>query len=259
MVSGNTKNFELKLGRAGLVIVIIGMSALLCSAFIFGVSVGKNIDTYPEKIASFPQRILALVWRPAKIRAAETTAMGDKTIQPPDKASGEIDLTYYNTLTSQKGAAKEQSTPEKKTTSAVSQTASQPKKVEEKIVVPAPTPDVPSKMEKAETEETKDEIETKISAAEPAAETSGAKYSVQVASLKEKVKANQMTKKISALGFVPRIVETNVAGKGKWYRIIIYGFTSKAQAQAAAEKITRKTKTSCVVKRISVVAPKSKK
>jgi cell division septation protein DedD len=259
MASGNTKNFELKLGRAGLVIVIIGMAALLCSAFIFGVSVGKNIDTYPEKIASFPQRILALVWRPAKIRAAETTAMGDKTIQSPDKTSGELDLTYYNTLTSQKGAAKEQTIPEKKTISPIPSPAVQPKKSEEKTVVPALTPDVPSKMEKAETEETKDEIETKISAAEPAAESSGAKYSVQVASLKEKAKANQMTKKISALGFVPRIVETNISGKGKWYRIIVYGFTSKSQAQAAAEKITRKTKTSCVVKRISLAAPKSKK
>jgi cell division septation protein DedD len=185
--------------------------------------------------------------------------MGDKTIQSPDKTSGELDLTYYNTLTSQKGAAKEQTIPEKKTISPIPSPAVQPKKSEEKTVVPALTPDVPSKMEKAETEETKDEIETKISAAEPAAESSGAKYSVQVASLKEKAKANQMTKKISALGFVPRIVETNISGKGKWYRIIVYGFTSKSQAQAAAEKITRKTKTSCVVKRISLAAPKSKK
>ena len=68
-----------------------------------------------------------------------------------------------------------------------------------------------------------------------------------------------MIKKISALGFKPQIVETTVSGKGKWYRIIVYGFTSKQQAQTAAEKIAKKTGTSCVVRRISVSAPKSKK
>ena len=59
MVSGNIKNFELKLGRAGLLIVIAGMAALLCCTFIFGVEVGKNIDAYPEKIASVAPAIIS--------------------------------------------------------------------------------------------------------------------------------------------------------------------------------------------------------
>ena len=258
MASGNTKNFELKLGRAGLIIVIIGMAALLCSAFIFGVSVGKNIDTYPEKIASFPQRLLALVWRPAKIRAAQITTDG-KIEQSKNKASEEIDLTYYNTLTSQKGAAKEQIIPEKKTITAVPPPAVQPEKTEEKAAAPESNPDIQKKQQKAESEQTKDEIETKISKAESAASSPSIKYSVQAASLKEKVKAMQMNKKISALGFKPQIVETTVPGKGKWYRIIVYGFTTKKQAQTAAEKIATKTGTSCVVRRIGVSASKSKK
>jgi cell division septation protein DedD len=258
MASGNTKNFELKLGRAGLIIVIVGMAALLCSAFIFGVSVGKNIDTYPEKIASFPQRLLALVWRPAKIRTAETITDG-KITQSPNKAAEEIDLTYYNTLTSPKGAAKEQNISEKKTITAVPQPAEQPETNEEKSASPELDPDVQKNQQKTASEEPKDEIETKISEAESVTSSSGIKYSVQAASLKEKVKATQMIKKISALGLQPQIVETTVSGKGKWYRIIVYGFTSKQQAQTAAEKIAKKTGTSCVVRRIGVSASKSKK
>ena len=74
MATGNIKNFELKVGKAGLIIIIVGMAVLLCMAFLFGVDVGKNIDTYPEKIAALPQKTLALIWRPAKISVATKRA-----------------------------------------------------------------------------------------------------------------------------------------------------------------------------------------
>ncbi|MEN6291958.1 MAG: hypothetical protein ABFD07_08095, partial [Methanobacterium sp.] len=98
MASGNTKNFELKLGRTGLTIVIVGITALLCGIFLFGVSVGKNIDTYPENIASVPQKLLALVWRPAKIKIAQKVEE-NKVVQNQTKAQEEPDLTFFNTLT----------------------------------------------------------------------------------------------------------------------------------------------------------------
>ena len=39
MGSGNIKKFELKLGRTGLIIVVAGMTVLLCLSFILGVGV----------------------------------------------------------------------------------------------------------------------------------------------------------------------------------------------------------------------------
>ena len=33
MASGNIKNFELKLGKAGLIIIVVGMAVLLCHGF----------------------------------------------------------------------------------------------------------------------------------------------------------------------------------------------------------------------------------
>src|SRR4030043_190322 len=109
MASGNTKNFEFRLKKAGLIVVITGMAALLCFAFLLGVNVGKNIDTYPDKISSFPQKALALIWHKGKIQPAENLT-DDKN--PPEQAKGEdIDLTFYNTLTSKKGVAREKTTP----------------------------------------------------------------------------------------------------------------------------------------------------
>jgi cell division septation protein DedD len=256
MASGNIKNFELKLGRTGLVILIAGVTALLCSAFIFGVTVGKNIDSYPEKIASFPQRVLALVWRPAKIRAAQNAA-DNKGVQNQSKSPEELGLTFYNTLTSKKGAVKEQPIADKKPVAEAPinpQLLPQPKN--EPVPAATPAAEAP-KPPAAKSEAAVDAIEAKIKEAQPAVAVNKGKYAVQVASSKEKSKASQMGKKISTLGFTPSIVETNIPEKGRWFRIVVYGFPGKAQAQAAAEKISKKTGTRCVVKLIDVAANKN--
>ena len=49
MTSKNVRVFELKLGKRALILFIAGMSCLLFVVFLFGVTVGKDIDTYPEK------------------------------------------------------------------------------------------------------------------------------------------------------------------------------------------------------------------
>ena len=252
MASGNIKNFELKLGKTGLVIVIVGMAALLCCTFLFGVSVGKNIDTYPEKIASLPQKLLALVWRPAKIRVAQT-ADENKTVQNQPKAQEEPDLTFFKTLTGKNGMAKEQPIPDKKPV--VEPRASQqllPQPKNETTVAPV-IPNSEIKKQRAEKKTSGaagDEIEAKIKEAEPAVTAKGSKFVVQVASLKEKISASQLSKKLSTLGYKPRIVENNIPGKGKWFRVVIDGFPSKVNAQNAVEKISGKIGVLGVVKQI---------
>jgi cell division septation protein DedD len=255
MGSGNAKNFELKLGRTGLVIVIVGMAALLCSTFLFGVAVGKNIDTYPEKIALLPQKLLALVWLPAKIKIAQTEA-GNKAAQNQPKAQEEPDLTFFNTLTGKKGMAKEKPIPDKKPVieapPAVQPLSPQPKSKSDTTAA-AITPGSEVKKQQAEKKTSGtdgDEIEAKIKEAEPAAVAQSGKFSVQVASLKEKISAAQLSKKLSTLGYKPRIVENNIPGKGKWFRVVVEGFSSKVNAQTAAEKISGKIGVHGVVKRI---------
>ena len=58
MITKNTHRFEFKLGRIGLILFLLGMAGLLFGVFLLGVTLGKNIDTYPEKIARFlPDKI----------------------------------------------------------------------------------------------------------------------------------------------------------------------------------------------------------
>jgi cell division protein FtsN len=251
MASGNIKNFELKLGKTGLIIVIVGMVALLCGMFLFGVAVGKNMDEYPEKIASLPQKLLALVWRPAKIRAAQMEAE-NKTGQNQPKAPEQPDLTFFNTLTSKKGIVKEQQIPDKKPgidTPAAAPLFSPPSN-EPSAASGTPRPELKQQHEAAGRVKG-DEIEAKIKESETAGTAKGEKFAVQVASLKAKTKANELHKKLSALGYKPRIVENNIEGKGKWYRVVVDGFASRADAQAAADKISSKTGVHCTIKRIN--------
>ena len=115
MATGNIKNFELKVGKAGLIAIVVGMVALLSTAFLFGIEVGKNIDVYPEKIAAFPQKILATFWRPAKIKAKQNTTE-NKSAQNQNQSQENMDLTFYNALTGKKGAVNEESIPDKQST-----------------------------------------------------------------------------------------------------------------------------------------------
>ena len=253
MASGNIKNFELKLGKTGLIILMVGMVALLCGMFLFGVAVGKNMDEYPEKIASLPQKLLALVWRPAKIRAAQMEAE-NKTGQNQPKAPEQPDLTFFNTLTSKKGIVQEQEIPDKKTgiEAPASAPLLSPPSNEPSPASGTPRPELKQQHEAAS--RAGDEIEAKIKESEAAGTAKAEKYAVQVASLKEKMKANQLHKKLSTLGYKPRIVENNIAGKGKWYRVVVDGFSNKAAAQAAADKIAGKTGVNCTIKRINTAA-----
>jgi len=254
MASANNRKFEVKLGRTGLLILIAGMTALLCVSFLLGVGVGKNIDTYPGKIASLPQKILSQVWRPSTTKSS-SPVLESKTEQNQIKEE-ELDLTFYNTLTSKKGIVDGKSSSEKKK-------SSESPEVKQDASLPRGEPSSLPKTVKKETENpqeakeaspAQDVIAAKIREAEEAMPPRG-KYSIQVASLKEKNKAQQMTKKLSSLGYASRIVENNVPGKGKWFRVVVEGFDSKASAKSVAENIADKLGVACMVRRVD--APES--
>ena len=50
MSSRKVRDSEFRLGKLGLILFVFVTSLFLLSAFIFGVIVGKNIESYPEKI-----------------------------------------------------------------------------------------------------------------------------------------------------------------------------------------------------------------
>jgi cell division protein FtsN len=248
MKSGNIKNFELKVGKAGLIIIVVGMAVLLCTAFLFGVDVGKNIDTYPDKIAALPQKALALVWQPAKIRAAQS-ASDNKSGQHQSATEEKFNLTYHKDLTSKDGLIKAGSVTEKQPL------VLPPKNGEETVTsdfnVETQNPPVPVN------EKTREKGEPKAKEVAPSVASNKQKFIIQVASLKDKTKANKTNKKIASLGFLSQVIKVNVEGKGILFRIVVSGFENKVQAQEAALKISQKIGTSCIIKCVDNEAKKN--
>ncbi|MDP2725387.1 MAG: SPOR domain-containing protein, partial [Syntrophales bacterium] len=79
----------------------------------------------------------------------------------------------------------------------------------------------------------------------------GGEYLVQAGSFKNINKAEELSKKIIALGYKPRVATTEVAGKGKWSRVVIDGFATKDEAKTAAGVLSEKIKSvNCIVRPI---------
>jgi cell division protein FtsN len=215
---------------------------------LFGVDVGKNIDTYPDKIAALPQKALALVWQPAKIRAAQS-APDNKNGPGQTQTQENIDLTFYNDLTSKKGTPKERPVPEK-------QPVFSPPQNGEETVTGNFNIDAQSQPGSVN-EKTKEKGEPKAKEVAPSVASNKQKFIIQVASLKEKTEANKMNKKIASLGFLSQVIKVEIPGKGIFFRVIVFGFENKVQAQETALKISQKTGTSCIIKCVDNKAKKN--
>jgi len=216
MTSKNVRAFELKLGKRALILFIAGISCLLFIVFLFGMTIGKNIDTYPEKFSrGVPGMLIEKFgWSSNK---AETAAAGvAEGPKEPVNVEGE-----------------EKSGEEKKIPVAV------PGMTEEKQ---------PAAAALKEKKPTKPPVIERVpSKPAPGKE----RYQIQAISLKERGKANQLSKKLTALGFKPKIVAIELPGKGKWYRIILDGFESREQAQKTADSMAKKIKgLNCVIRKI---------
>ena len=249
MGSGNIKKFELKLGRTGLIIVICGMSILLCLSFILGVGVGKNMDTYPEKISSVPQQVLAFFWRPARIESSQKNIENRQT----QSEKGNMNLAFHNALTGDKVLSIQQAPGlEKRPDDGIVE--NQKAKPEMPSTDTSERKDaVPSKKEAAgqlaaDQEKSRPETNFKIKETQDPVNETGLSFVIHVASLKDKTKANQIQKTVVALGYMAKVTKADIKGKGTWYRVIATGFKSKALAQTAADKISKKVKTNCIIR-----------
>ena len=243
MASGNVKNFELKVGKAGLIIIVFGMAVLLCTSFLFGVDVGKNIDTYPDKIAALPQKALALVWRPAKIRVDQNTPDNKSGQNQAPKSPENIDLTFYNALTGKKGVLKEQQVQDKQPVVLPPENGGETVTGNFNMETQKPPAPVNDK--------TKEKGESKEKEIESIIASNKQKFKIQAASLKDKTTANKMSKKISSLGFMSQVIKTDIKGKGTLYRVVVSDFDDKVKADEAAQKISRETGTNCIIKSIN--------
>ena len=253
MGSDNIKKFELKLGGTGLVIVIVGMTILLCVSFVLGVGFGRNIDTYPEKISSVPQRILAMFWRSAKVDSQQKIAESSEAVPEKDN----MDLAFHNALIDQKTPSMQQAPvltkkPENEAIvvdqSVGSQATSEVEPVKEAVpeqkAIVTEKPAHPKKIETKETPPSSKEAKDA-----PAASSSKGASSIliHVVSMKDRDKANQIAKTVASMGYPAKVSRADIKGKGVFYRVITTGFKTNEQAQAAADRISKKVNTKCII------------
>ncbi len=228
MASKNIKNFEIKLKKTGIVVIIAGMTALLCLTFLLGVEVGKSLDAYPEKISSLPKKIFALISQPAKIDP--DSSLGDT------KEKEENDLSIQEKLP-QKSSSDEKTTPEKEYTKVASDKTDEDTKNTSS-----------NKIEISENKEKKTTADVK--------KTQDKYYIIHAASFKEKDKAYMLNKQIAELGLKPIIIPVELKAKGLWYRVIVSGLESQSKAQSVADQIAKKTGSKCTIREVKVSTDK---
>ncbi|MBN2254785.1 MAG: SPOR domain-containing protein [Deltaproteobacteria bacterium] len=103
MASHNSRDFEFKLGKLGLVLFTFGIALLLFFSFIFGVMVGKNIESYPEKIAKGIPRVIkeTLTEASDKVLSSMKRQAGpqEREEQKDQKKTEKVELDFYDKLT----------------------------------------------------------------------------------------------------------------------------------------------------------------
>ncbi len=223
MAAKNIRNFELKLRKTGLIVLIAGMALLLCVVFILGVEVGKGLDAYPEKISLLPKKIFAIISKPATIAPVQEMADHGKDI---DDVSDTGEVVYKDDKN-----LNEQSTPAEKKDSA-----------EETDIIGSLITADQSEKQNIVSEAKKKEAETNKNVKN--------KYIIHAASYQQKEKAYRLNKKIAGLGYEPKIIPVHIKNKGTWYRVIVTGFGTKDKANIAAQKISAKTGADCLVRAV---------
>lgn len=215
MTTRNTRRFEFKLGKIGMFFFVLGISGLLFGVFLLGVTVGKNIDIYPEKIAGFlPDRIRTLIHLS---RETSEPVMNKRDSTREEKQEPDVDLTYHERLA--KGKQGEAPPPQEPMAPAV-----QPKS---SALVPAAEGEAPVTEKPVLREE----------------------FLVQVVSYQEKSKAETLIKKIAGMGYRSRMEVIDLPDKGKWFRVVMGGFPSRSEAQNAVNAVSKKNKgLNCVIR-----------
>ncbi len=99
MARGRENRFRFTLGRAGFAFFVSAIAALLLVSFLFGVMVGRNMDTYPRKIA---QEIPAAISK--KIAGVIQGEGEPPQAQEPEKKKEDPSFQYrfFETLTEPK-------------------------------------------------------------------------------------------------------------------------------------------------------------
>lgn len=218
------EKIELQLDNRQVVSFVIGSLVVLGVVFALGVLVGKQLasDALAQTAPTDP---LAAIDAREELVAAVREA-------PPAKDDGlvEPELTFAHELTRPDPIEPELEL------GVAEPVAEAPKPVEKKPVPPPAPPPVPPAAPK-ESGSTVAAAFEKV-AARPAP-TAG--FALQVSSFPERSAAEKFAAGLEAKGYEPFVVEADVPGKGRYYRVKIGSFQTRSEADAYLQSFRAQT------------------
>jgi DedD protein len=257
MAAKNSRRFEFKLGKTGIIVFISGMSLLVFISFLFGVKVGKHIEVYPEQLAKgIPAMIkdkLGFSSVPPEEPPINIQAQDGETVE---EAKKDFDLTFYDTLAGKKDAARTTVAGDEKQNKLSTQDIKQQAQAGIKKTIIKPAAPMEKKIESPSAAAPLPPVtDKKVVSLPPTGDSlkqgsqkGSGKYLVQVVSFPEKKKADELSKKLMSMGYKPRIIAADIPGKGKWFRVVLTGFDSRPDAQKISDRIAKSVRgVNCVV------------
>jgi hypothetical protein len=196
------KEFEFRLGKMGLVLFVIGISFLIFLAFATGVMVGVNMEGNPDQADQGITGILKQ--KVGRSTPAEESEAGKGPGEEGKKAGGADKGDFKLTFfdTLTKGKG-------------------------------------PGSADAPQPKAKKDEA---APVKEQAAALAAGKFVIQVASLQEKKKAEELRDRLNSMGYNPYIDSAELSDRGRWYRVKLKGFESREQAQKVVDGLQAKVK-----------------
>jgi len=208
------KRYQIELTSLSLFLWSIFLFFLLVWIFVLGILVGRGF---------FPGKVTTISDLRAQIQRLQemVTHKSSKEMESIKRSEPDPKLAFYEKLSSKKDEAKKDRQIEKK--------REIPKKKPTKKEIEAPKKP-PLEKEKRE--------EPKAPARPPKPSTKGVQYTVQVASLDDKSKADKMIKQLTDAGLPAYHYEAKVKGK-IYYRIRCGRFMNREEARIYAGKLVR--------------------
>jgi len=266
MAAKNRRMFELRLGKLGLALFVGGMSLLLCSMFVLGIVVGKQMEAYPERFSTGVAELIrdrlfstppqaARTSSSLEVAKRDVPAGGEESVPvdvPGGKKEGAVSGKAADALKVDPEASVPEAVPAGKT--AIPGAPLGPAAGAGSLAAPpAATGAVkPNRLPEKKTVESGAGLQAPVkadAAANSQPSPGEGSFEIQVAAYQDRPKAEQAVDKLKPLGYLPRIVQKDLPGKGVWFRVIVGGFESREKAQVAADLIAGKVRgVKCVIR-----------
>ncbi|MBN1662197.1 MAG: SPOR domain-containing protein [Deltaproteobacteria bacterium] len=249
MAAKNSRKFELRLGKTGLIVFIFGLALLVFFSFILGVTVGKHIEAYPEMLArGIPAMVKEKLGLSAVHEETAVNAAGEDG-KAAEETTEDFGLTFYDTLGGKKGAADAviagREEKKERTAREITQPVPQEASAKKADIKPADEVAAAAKStvaaslpaEKGTDKKTLSGVSGDASGADRKKEAG--KYLVHVVSFQDRTKADDILKKLTAMGYKAQVVAVDLPGKGKWFRVVMTGYANREEAKQASDKVAK--------------------